>query len=180
MYEKLTPALTLTNFEEPIGNFMQIFLEAEISREELKRKIELYGTIKKVAPLEYFVNVGNGMNPQTQKQEIDKIIPNEVLDIKHRAEIALKYLESGHHIGISQEQYERDLQSGKNHDTTMRYFLENILSGKGLEPCVIVETKRASEIFGVGIDKVILDGTHRAVIAATVNMDLEVLEFSAD
>lgn len=167
----------ITDLEEPAGNFIRIFPELGLTRDEIKLKIELTGEIKSVKPLEYFEKVGNGMNPKSQVLEISKIIPDETLDPKQRARIALVYLDKGNHIGVSPEQFENDLKRGKNHDDTMRYFLERVLSDAQLEPCVVAVTKRAETKFGQGINKIILDGTHRAVIAAVLNIDLEVLEF---
>jgi hypothetical protein len=180
MNEEFEPFFNITNFEEPTGNFVRIFPELGLTREEVRERIELTGTSKSVKPLEYFKDVGNGMNPNTQLIENNKVIPEEITDPIQRAQIALEYLSNGNHIGVDEEQYERDLQSGKNHDDTMRFFLEKILSGQKLEPCVIVITKQAETKFGKGISKVILDGTHRATIASLVNIELEVVEFTID
>lgn len=180
MDEAKKPDMPVSNIEEPIGNFVNIFPELNLTRDQVRRKMELTFTIKEVRPLEYFKDVGNGMNIETQQDEIAKIIPNVLVDQKHRAKMALDYLDKGNHIGVSNEQYEKDLAKGKNHDETMRFFLEKILSGEKLEPCVVVTTNLAETKFGNGINKVILDGTHRAVAASLADSTLEVLEFSAD
>jgi hypothetical protein len=74
----------------------------------------------------------------------------------------------------------QDLKRGKDHDATMIYFLEKYLNDEPIAPCVVVKTSKAKDVFGENIEKVVLDGTHRAVVASILGLKLDVLEFSAE
>lgn len=166
-----------TNLQEPYGNFKNIFKLKDFTYKDFLEKVNQTGKLLEVEIYEYFKDTGNGMNPTKQKEENDKIIDPTTTNTIERAQTALKFLEQGNHIGVSDEQFQKDLMHGKNHDETMKYFLNKIIANQELEPCVVVKTEKAKEVFGPNVNKVILDGTHRAVIASLCNFKLNVLEF---
>ncbi|MBI2414387.1 hypothetical protein HYV31_00880 [candidate division WWE3 bacterium] len=166
--------------EEAFGNFKNIFNQPNLTIEAFLDKLNQTAHIIQVSPLDYFKNVGNGMNPDVQMVEIEKITPSSKTGPIERAQIAISYIKNGNHIGVSDEQYAKDLDKGKNHDATMLWFLEKIISSEPFDPCVVVLSNKANQLYGEGVNKVILDGTHRAVIAALVNQKLSIMEFSVD
>ncbi len=168
------------SLDEVCGNYDAIFKDSTLTREQILEKLVQTAEVIQVEPLEYFENVGNGMNVEAQREEIARAIPATLTDPIERARTAIAYIKQGQHIGVSHEQYLKDLERGKDHDATMIYFLEKVLNDEPTAPSVVVRTSKAKEVFGEGIEKVILDGTHRAAAAAVTGRTLDVLEFSIE
>lgn len=103
-------------------------------------------------------------------------------DPRKAAKAAIAYIESGHHVGISEEQYKNDLaRQGKDHDATMKYLLGQIVEGKSLPPAFVAKYSGCPNKFqDKEIEKVILDGTHRASASAFSGEHLRVFEFDMD
>ncbi len=174
----------IDTFDEAHGNFNRIFPEDSIDFNFFV-EILLQGgntVIKTVDPLMYFTTVGNGMNVDTTKSQI-QTLPQQFHSAhtsQDKAKVLIDYIKQGNHIGVSQKQYEEDLAHAKNHDTTMIWMLEQISKGYILTPAFVAIFAKCTKVYGENIDKVILDGTHRAFVCAITKSPLFVIEVDMD
>lgn len=172
--------LNLIDLKDAWGNFRYLFQGTRLSFEMFLASVEKTGRQCEVNPIEYFKNVGQGKHISNVKEEIDKIIPSTELNPIKRAEIAVNFIEKGNHISVSEKQYMSDVINGKDHDRTMIYFLKKVINSEPFDPCVVVATPKEFKFLWKDEDKVILDGTDRAIVAVVVKQPLSVLEFSLD
>ncbi len=188
--------LVLATLDEAHGNFNEIFPENKVPWQKFIKGLEAnpdYINIVRIEPLDYYQDVGNGMNPTITRASIEAV--TEELK-KRNPDLADDYLSGDSsrivraadaiiqsdlfYYFIDKEMIDQEVgASGHHHVITSMNKLDYIRKGYELPPVFIAKFRGVSEKFD-GKQKVILDGTHRALVSAIVKRPQYVAEIDMD
>ncbi len=182
----------IDTLDEAHGNFNNMFKNDPLSWDQFLDGLSDGENvqIKVVKPDEYFVNVGNGLNVEAHRRSIEllqKTLEEKAPDLAKRflnnnpkvaTQALLEILDHPEYVyGIlDKEMVEEARGKGKNHIASTRFQAEQLADGLTLSPPMVAAYQKSEKEFGSGIDKVILDGTHRTLVAAYANQPLYIIE----
>src|SRR3989338_600700 len=186
----------LATLDEAHGNFNNIFPENKVLWQEFIKKLEASPDlvhIMRIEPLDYYKDVGNVMDPVVTHASIEAVTeelkrrnpeladdyvsndPDKIL------RVAQTIVQSDHfYYFIDKEMIDQEMSSsGHDHIGTSMVKLGYMSRHYELAPTFVAKFKVAAGKFD-GKEKVVLDGTHRALVSAIAKRSQYVLEVDMD
>ena len=186
--EKLLPYLLATLNEGKV-NFNGIF-DKHLSWKDYHAGLQKHPpTLQRVEPLEYFTNVGNGMDTAAMRDVLDKVaqklqesdptLAQNFLsdDVDRRIAAVRSIVQSDvFYEFIDKETIEQKrIEEDYDHVTATMAQLNYLASGHELPPALVMKYGSVPDKFA-GKDRFLADGSHRALVSAMVRKPQYVFE----